>query len=241
MKLACENLTISYQRNPALHHVTCDFKLGSTTAIIGPNGAGKSTLLKALLGEVRPDTGLVILRGLTRRDIAYLPQVNAIDHNLPLTVSDVVCLGNWYDIGLYGKTTLSNELSVDQALAQVGLSEFNLRYVQELSIGQLQRVLLARIIVQQAKVIILDEPFNAIDSRTVFDILKIIKNWQKEGKTVIAVLHDLTQVDNNFEYTMLLAKELIAYDLTPKVLCNNVLKRAYTHNFMWLEGDLCKS
>jgi zinc/manganese transport system ATP-binding protein len=240
MRLACEDLTISYQRHPALHHITCELKLGVTTAIIGPNGAGKSTFLKAILGEVRPETGRVVIQGLARCDIAYLPQINTIDHNLPLTVGDVVSLGNLYKIGLFNKTSKDDDIIINDALNQVGLSGFNLRYVHELSSGQLQRVLLARVIVQQAKVIILDEPFNALDSKTIADMLSIIKSWQQDGKTVIAVLHDLTQVANNFDYTMLLAKELVAYDVTQNVLRNDTLKRAYSHNFMWLDNnDLC--
>ena len=241
MRLACEDVTVSYHRHPVLHHISLDMKLGTTTAIVGPNGAGKSTLLRAILGEIKLDTGRVILDGLACSEIAYLPQVNTIDYNLPLTVDDVVSLGNWYRIGLFGGLNEQNKTLVNDALSQVGLSGFNLRCIQELSSGQLQRVMLARIIVQQAKVIVLDEPFNALDSVTISDMLNIIKNWQQTGKTVIAVLHDLEQVANNFEYTILLAKELIAYDKTSKVLQPQILSRAYKNNFMWLDtNELCK-
>ncbi len=237
MRLACENVTISYHRHPVVHHLSCAFNFGTTTAIVGPNGAGKSTLLKAILGEIKPESGRVILEGLNRSDIAYLPQVTEIDASLPLTVEDVVLLGCWYQIGLFQKTTKKDNERIDECLEQVGLSGFKRRYINELSRGQLQRVLVARIIMQQAKVIILDEPFNAMDMQTTDDLLQLIKNWQQNGKTIIAVLHDLQQVARTFEYTLLIAKELIAYDKTSLVLKRTNLAKAYANNFVWLDAD----
>ncbi len=239
MQLSCKNLTVSYHRHPAIHHLSCEFTIGSTTAIIGPNGAGKSTLLKAILGELKPDTGEIILQNIKQNDIAYLPQSSELDNLLPLSVSDVVLLGSWHKIGLFGKVTQNLTQSVDDCLQQVGLSGFNMRYIHELSKGQLQRVLLARIIMQQASIIILDEPFNAMDSKTITDIQQIIKKWHNQGKTIIAVLHDLQQVANCFEYTLLLAKELIAHDKTNLVLNRENLSRAYSSNFLWLDSDFC--
>ena len=236
MRLACENLTVAYQ-HPVIHHLSCDFKLGSTTAIIGPNGAGKSTLLKAILGEIKPESGKIILEGLNRSNIAYLPQVTEIDASLPFTVEDVVLLGCWYNIGLLGKTNKSNNSYVDECLNQVGLNGFRKRYINELSRGQMQRVLVARILMQQAKVIILDEPFNAMDSQTTNDLLQLIKQWQHDGKTIIAVLHDLHQVARFFEYTLLIAKEQIAYDKTRIVLNRANLEKAYTSSFIWFNED----
>ena len=237
MRIACENLTIAYQRHPVIHHLNCEFKLGTTTAIIGPNGAGKSTLLKAILGEITPDSGKIIIDGLSRSDIAYLPQVTEIDSSLPFTVEDVILLGCWYDIGLFGRTKKNNTKYIDECLEQVGLVGFRKRYVNELSRGQMQRVLVARILMQQAKVIILDEPFNAMDSQTTDDLLQLIKKWQKLGKTVIAVLHDLQQVANTFEYTLLIASAQIAYDKTRIVLKRSNLEKAYANNFIWFRDD----
>ena len=241
MRIAVENLTIAYHRHPVIHHLSCDFKIGTTTAIIGPNGAGKSTLLKAILGLVSSEGGAVIVDVLAQSDIAYLPQVTDIDASLPLTVEDVVLLGCWYKIGLFGKTSKLDDAKIDECLLQVGLAGFRKRYINELSRGQLQRVLVARIIMQESKVIILDEPFNAMDSQTTDDLLQLIKNWQQAGKTVIAVLHDLQQVARVFEYTLLIAKELIAYDKTNVVLKRSNLEKAYASSFIWFnEYELCE-
>ncbi|HMT02371.1 MAG TPA: ABC transporter ATP-binding protein [Burkholderiales bacterium] len=240
MQLACKNLTVSYHHHPAIHHLTCDFKIGTTTAIVGSNGAGKSTLLKAILGELKPDTGEIIIQGINKKDIAYLPQSIELDNLLPLSVSDVILLGSWHTIGLFDKVNYDSQLLVNDCLEQVGLSGFNKRFIHELSKGQLQRVYFARIIMQQASIIILDEPFNAIDSKTITDIQQIIKKWHQQGKTVIAVLHDLQQVVASFEYTLLLAKELISYDKTALVLNKENLSKAYSNNFLWLDNNFCR-
>jgi zinc/manganese transport system ATP-binding protein len=241
MQLASDNLTVSYHRHPAIHHLSCEFKMGATTAIVGPNGAGKSTFLKALLKEIKIDTGQVIWRGITRKDIAYLPQITEIDNLLPLTVQDVVLLGSWHQIGLFGKITPQINGILNDSLHLVGLDGFKFRYINELSRGQMQRILLARIIIQQATIIILDEPFNAMDNKTTDDLLELIQNWRKCGKTIIAVLHDLHQVAAYFEYTMLIAKELIAYDKTKIVLQSDSLREAYANNFIWRDFDLCSN
>ncbi len=242
MQLSCDNLTVSYRRHPAIHHLTCQFKMGETTAIVGPNGAGKSTLLKAILGEVKPDTGNVIWNGISPQDIAYLPQHSEIDNSVPLSVADVVLLGSWYQIGLLGRVDNNLNKRVDNSLEQVGLAGFNQRYITELSRGQLQRVLFARTIMQQANVILLDEPFNAMDSKTIDTLLHIIHLWKQEGKTIIAVLHDLYQVNTSFDYTMLLATKLISYGKTNTVLTRENLTQAYAHNFNWIDDiDLCEN
>ena len=239
MLLACNDLTVSYHRHPAVHHLTCQFKLGTTTAIIGPNGAGKTTLIKALLGEIEPDSGRITMHGILRKDIAYLPQIHNIDNMLPLTVADVVLLGSWYTMGLFHEVSAAAESQLGYCLAQVGLTGFNRRYIHELSKGQLQRVLLAKIIMQQASIIILDEPFNAMDMTTVAHLLELIRSWQKQGKTVNAVLHDLHQVAKYFEYTMVLASRLVVYDKTTTVLTDPRLKDAYASRFVWHASDLC--
>lgn len=241
-KVACENVTISYRRHPVVHHLNVEFKIGATNAIIGPNGAGKSTLLKAILGEIEVESGKIVVQGISRSDIAYLPQVTEIDSSLPFTVEDVLMLGLLHKIGLYDGLSKHYASGVTDALYQVGLSGFSSRYIHELSRGQLQRVLLARIIMQEAQVIILDEPFNAMDSRTTNDLLQLVSKWQHQGKTVIAVLHDLHQVASNFQYTLLIAQELIAFDETAKVLKRDNLEKAYQSSFIWLNDDteLCE-
>lgn len=233
MKIICENLSVSYLQHTAIHHINCAIKMGTTTAIIGPNGAGKTTLVKAILGELAPNTGRVILENIKKEDMAYLPQIMSLDSSLPFTVEDVVLLGSWYHIGNFGPITSVILSRVNYCLAAVGLEGFNKRYTSELSRGQLQRVMLARVLMQSAQIIILDEPFNAMDAKTIDDILCLIKTWQNEGKTIIAVLHDLYHVEKYFEYTLLLAKELRAYDKTSAILSSRLLKESYMHNFSW--------
>lgn len=232
MLLACHDLTVSYHHRTAISGISCQFKAGTTTAIIGPNGAGKSTFLGALLGQIPLDSGQITMQNMTYKDIAYLPQSHEIDNLLPLTVEDVVLLGSWYEMGMLAAVSKQSVLRVNDCLSAVGLIGFNSKYVSELSKGQLQRVLLARTMMQQASVIILDEPFNALDTKTIQDILVLIKLWQQQGKIIIAVLHNLTQVANYFDYTMLLATKLIQFDTTEKVLNNPYLKDTYTTSFI---------
>ena len=243
MKFACENLTISYNKHPILHHITCDIKLNTTTAIIGPNGAGKSTFLKAMLGQIKIDSGNLILDGIDKSDIAYLPQINTINNNLSLTVEDVVSLGVWYEIGAFKKVNKLHKERLNLALDQVGLSNFNNFYINELSMGQLQRVLLAKIILQDAKIIVLDEPFSAIDVETTRDILNLIDLWQISGKTIVSVLHEMNQIVH-FKYTLLLSRELIRYDLTSNIVNSDELQLAYNKQHNWQQNlqnnlDIC--
>ena len=221
-----DNLTVSYRQHPAVHHLNCQFAEGSLTAIVGPNGAGKSSLLDALVGKVRPTTGQVRL-GVRRRDqVAYLPQQSHIDRSFPLRVADVVMLGAWSVLGLFGGATARHRQRAAQALAEVGLDGFGQRLVGELSVGQFQRVLFARVLVQDAPLVLLDEPFNAVDARTTSDLLQLVQRWHAEGRTVLAVLHDLDQVRAHFPQTLLLAREGLAFGPTQQVLTPAHLQRA---------------
>jgi zinc/manganese transport system ATP-binding protein len=215
--------------------------VGHTNAIIGPNGAGKSTLLKTILGEIAPDEGTVNIHGISRAEIAYLPQIHELDNSIPFTVYDLICLGLLYKIGINDGVGYSNQQKIDEALQMVGLFGYQQRYIHELSRGELQRVLMAKIIVQNAKVIILDEPFNAMDSRTIAEILNLIQLWRKQNKTVIAVLHDIQQVITNFEYSLLLAHQMIAFGKTNDVINKHNLEKAYQNNFSAQTNELCDS
>ncbi|MGI4849098.1 MAG: metal ABC transporter ATP-binding protein [Janthinobacterium lividum] len=223
--ITLDDLTVSYRRHPALHHASGAFVQGSLTAIVGPNGAGKSTLLKSLLGMVRLDTGSVTIAA-QRKRIAYLPQQSDIERSFPITVRDCVLLGHWQHSGLFAG--LSHELvtQADTALRQVGLDGFGARTIAALSAGQFQRVLFARILLQDADLILLDEPFNAIDARTTSALLEIVHHWHAEGRTVIAVLHDHQQVRQHFPQCLLLAREIIAWGDTASVLGERNLQRA---------------
>ena len=145
-----EDLTVAYDREPAVHHLTGTFAPGSLTAIVGPNGAGKSTLLKTIAGLVAPDEGTVHMNGLTRRGGAYLPQLAEIDRSFPIDVIDAVSLGLWAEVGLFAAITGGLTARAEAALAAVGLKGFENRQVGSLSAGQFQRVLFARLMLQDA-------------------------------------------------------------------------------------------
>ncbi|PKQ02758.1 MAG: ABC transporter [Alphaproteobacteria bacterium HGW-Alphaproteobacteria-11] len=221
-----EDLTVAYDREPAVHHLTGSFAPGSLTAIVGPNGAGKSTLLKTIAGLIAPDEGAVHMNGLTRRGVAYLPQLAEIDRSFPIDVIDAVSLGLWTEIGLFAAITGSLTARAEAALAAVGLKGFENRQVGSLSAGQFQRVLFARLMLQDAGVILLDEPFAAIDERTAADLMDLVHRWHGEGRTVIAVLHDIERVRASFPNALLLAREPVAWGAAADVLTPENLHRA---------------
>ncbi|WP_213881424.1 ABC transporter ATP-binding protein [Pseudomonas sp. dw_358] len=232
------NLTVTYERRAAVHHISGRFAAGSLTAIVGPNGAGKSTLIKALVGVMKPAEGRVDLGQVSSRTIGYLPQAAEIDRSFPLSVADTVAMGAWGQIGaLFGVTRRQAERSLE-ALAAVGLDGFAERSIGSLSSGQLQRVLFARLLMQDAKVIVLDEPFTAIDARTTEDLLRLVNTWHQQGRTVIAVLHDLDQVRQHFPQTLLMARSTIAWGETATVLTKDNLRRARNMAESWSPDSL---
>lgn len=224
--IALHDVTIAYERHPAVHHLSGAFAPGSLTAIIGPNGAGKSTLLKALAGLLRPDAGRIERNGLERHRVAYLPQVPELDRRFPISVLDTVATGHWPRVGWHRAIDAPARWAAMEAIAAVGLSGFEARPIGTLSAGQFQRALFARLMLQDAAVILLDEPFNAIDARTVADLVALVERWHREGRTVIAVLHDLEQTRRHFPEALLLARERIAWGKTADVLTPANLERA---------------
>jgi zinc/manganese transport system ATP-binding protein len=204
------------------------------TAVVGPNGAGKSTLLGALGGTIRDFKGR-IERDLSQR-VAYLPQASALDRSFPVRVHEMVAMGLWSRIGSFAGLRPEDRSGVDQALAAVGLSGFGARWLGELSAGQAQRVLFARVLLQDAGLILLDEPFNAIDARTTADLLALLHRWKQEARTVIAVLHDIEQVREHFEQVLLLARERVAWGPTAEVLKAEHLFKARQMAEAWDEA-----
>ncbi|UJW85196.1 zinc ABC transporter ATP-binding protein AztA [Devosia sp. SL43] len=221
-----DDLTLGYDGHPAVHHLDGAFARGSLTAIMGPNGSGKSTLLKGMTGAIKPLGGRVVLDGFDRRDIAYLPQSAEIDRTFPAVVADLVALGFWKRRGLFAAIRGVDRKVMEEALAAVGLVGFEQRPIDTLSGGQLQRALFARVLVQDAPVILLDEPFAAIDERTVTDLTALIRHWHGEQRTVIAVLHDADLVRQAFPQTLLLAREPIAWGDTSAALTADNLRKA---------------
>ena len=229
------DVTIAYHGHPAVHHVSGAFERGSLTAIVGPNGAGKSTLLGAMAGLTRVNQGTIEFdqTDAQHQQIAFLRQLSGINQDFPLRVLEVVAMGAWQDIGAWGAIKGAVLRRIEAALAQVALEGFEDRLIDELSVGQLQRVLFARLIVQDAPIILLDEPFNALDATTTTDLLKIIHSWHTSGRTVVAVLHDLQMVKDHFPKTLLMARELIAWGNTRDVLATANLARAQANSLAW--------
>jgi zinc/manganese transport system ATP-binding protein len=224
-QLQFRDVTLGYDRHPAVHHLDGAVEEGALLAVVGPNGAGKSTLFKGIVGAIKPLAGRIELGGLAGRDIAYLPQVADIDRTFPISVYDMVSMGLWKSAGLFGGLNGGARDKIERALAAVGLTGFEARAIGTLSGGQMQRMLFARLLLQDARVIVLDEPFNAIDSKTVADLLELVRRWHSEKRTIMAALHDLDMVKANFPQTMLLARSPVAWGPTADVLtAANLLK-----------------
>ena len=237
--VSVDNLTVSYRQHPALHHISGQFAPGSLTAVIGPNGSGKSTLLKSIMGLLKASGGCVRV-STPRARIAYLPQLTEIDRTFPMQVHDCVLLGCWSAVGAWRGVSDAMRSRADVAIHTVGLEGFEQRTVGSLSSGQFQRVLFARLLMQDADLILLDEPFNAMDSRTTAVLLDLIKQWHAQGRTVIAVLHDDAQVREHFDQTVLLARELVAWGDTAQVLTEPNLRRARALAEAWDDNaDIC--
>ena len=223
-KIALRNLTLGYEHHPAVHHLSMDVAPGSLLAVVGPNGAGKSTLMKALAGHLRPIEGTV--QGLAHQRVAWLPQQSSVDRSFPITVQDLVMLGLWHQVGALGRYTAQHRQACHEALGAVGLHGFERRSIDTLSGGQMQRALFARLMLQDAAVVLLDEPFAAVDQRTTDDLLAVLHRWHDQGRTVVAVLHDLRQVRTHFPLTLLLAREPVAWGPTAAVLTEANWQRA---------------
>ncbi|HCM83333.1 MAG TPA: ABC transporter, partial [Rhodospirillaceae bacterium] len=200
------------------------------------NGAGKSTLLRALAG-LHPVAGGKIIWAdkIQRCDIAYLPQRPNLEMQFPITVSDFVLAGFWHDCGGFGHIDHAQMHAADNALAAVDLAGFKNRQINTLSAGQMQRLLFARMIVQNAQVLLLDEPFNAVDTRTTQLLLSLLQDFHAQGKTIIAVLHDIEQIRAHFGDTILLARRAVAWGPTAETLTQENLARARNLAEAWDE------
>ncbi len=224
MTIHLHNLTLTYQCHPVVRHLTLSIEKGTLLAIVGPNGAGKSTLLNALAGFKSISQGFI--EGLQPTAVAYLPQQHQLDKSFPITVEQFVAMGLWQQMGFAQSLSVAQHKECKAAIAAVGLGGFEQRMINTLSGGQLQRSLFARVLLQDQPVILLDEPFNAIDSRTVADLTLIIKRWHRDLRTVVMVTHDLEHVRQHCPQTLLLARECIGYGATQTILTDKNLTRA---------------
>lgn len=228
---AVRGLTVSYGQKPAVFSVDMDVPEGSMTAIIGPNGAGKSTLLKAALGLQPALAGSATAFGRpvaeVRDRIAYVPQRASVDWDFPTRVIDVVEMGLYREVGLLGRFRPRHRAKATEALSRVGMTDFADRQIGQLSGGQQQRVFLARALAQGADLYLLDEPFAGVDAATERAIIAVLKELRAEGRTVVAVHHDLATVPDYFDRVFLVNLRRIAEGTVAEAFTGANLQAAY--------------
>ena len=232
-----DNLSVGYDRHPAVVGLSGVFEAGSLTAVVGPNGSGKSTLLKALAGHCRPLDGRVDLGGLKPADVAYLPQAHGLDLKFPLTLIDLVGFGLIGRRGLFGGYGAADRVRLRDLMAQVGLEGLERRPIGSVSGGQLQRALFARVMAQDAKLVLLDEPFNGVDARAAEDLAQLMAAWPDQGRTVIAVLHDLDLVRRLCPSSLVMARQAVAWGPTEQSVSPEQLTRARKLAESWNASD----
>ena len=200
--IVLDAVTVRYQGAQAICQQSARFATGQSWAIVGANGAGKSTLLKAAMRLVRCESGSVHWQQLRRQDIAYLPQQAGIDRNLPVLVQDLVALGLWHELRWWRRLRREQWARVHAALQQVGMLALARQPIAGLSSGQFQRVLFARMLVQNARMLLLDEPFNAVDAATTAELLQVLQQCARKGAGIVAVVHDMEQAHNHFDHIL---------------------------------------
>lgn len=224
MNININNLNISYGKHIALRDINVSIQKGDLLAIVGSNGSGKSTLLNALAGIIKVNQGSI--KGLNLNSVAYLPQKNQVDQTFPITLAEFVMMGLYDKIRWYQPICSLEKKKCETAIAQVGLQNLENSMISTLSGGQMQRALFARLLMQDKSVILLDEPFNAIDANTILDITEIIKYWHQDKRTIVMVLHDLEYVRTHCVKTLLLSRKVIGFGATQEVLIKKNIMRA---------------
>lgn len=219
-----KNLTVAYGENIALEDFNLDIEVGSLMALVGPNGAGKSTLIKTILKFLKQITGTIKINAKT---LAYVPQRNSVDWDFPTTLFDVVEMGCYGRVGFFKRVNKEEKQKILKAIEQVRMSEFKDRQISELSGGQQQRTFIARALVQEADIYLMDEPFQGVDSTTEKSIVEILKKLKSEGKTIIVVHHDLQTVPTYFESVTLINKTVIASGKVSEVFTQDNINIAY--------------
>ena len=219
-----KNLTVAYGENIALENFNLDVEVGSLVALVGPNGAGKSTLIKTILKFLKQITGKIKING---KNLAYVPQRNSVDWDFPTTLFDVVEMGCYGRVGLFKRVNKKEKEKVFKAIEQVGMLDFKDRQISELSGGQQQRAFIARALVQEADIYLMDEPFQGVDSTTEKSIVDILKKLKSEGKTLLVVHHDLQTVPTYFESVTFINKTVIASGKVKEVFTQENIDKTY--------------
>jgi manganese/zinc/iron transport system ATP- binding protein len=225
------DLTVAYRNKPALWDIDLTVPPGVLSAIIGPNGAGKTTLIKSMLGLIRPVSGRVLIHGqpysANKQAVAYVPQRTSVDWEFPTIVLDVVLMGTYGQLGWFRRPGARQKEIAHDALAKLGMTEFTNRQISQLSGGQQQRVFLARALVQQAPVYVMDEPFQGVDAPTEKVIVNLLRELRSQGRTVLVVHHDLSTVLEYFDHITLLNVRKVASGATAEVFTDANLKATY--------------
>ena len=219
-----KNLTVAYGENIALEDFNLDVEIGSLMALVGPNGAGKSTLIKTILKFLKQITGEIKIN---KKSLAYVPQRNSVDWDFPTTLFDVVEMGCYGRVGLFKRVNKEEKVKVLKAIEQVGMSDFKDRQISELSGGQQQRTFIARALVQEADIYLMDEPFQGVDSTTEKSIVDILKKLKSDGKTLLVVHHDLQTVPTYFESVTFINKTVIATGKVKEVFTQENIDKTY--------------
>ena len=219
-----KNLTVAYGENIALENFNLDVEVGSLVALVGPNGAGKSTLIKTILKFLKQITGKIKING---KNLAYVPQRNSVDWDFPTTLFDVVEMGCYGRVGLFKRVNKKEKQKVFKAIEQVGMLDFKDRQISELSGGQQQRAFIARALVQEADIYLMDEPFQGVDSTTEKSIVDILKKLKSDGKTLLVVHHDLQTVPTYFESVTFINKTVIASGKVKEVFTQENIDKTY--------------
>ncbi|MDL4840395.1 metal ABC transporter ATP-binding protein [Aquibacillus rhizosphaerae] len=243
--LSVKNLAVTYDKQPVLENVSFSVPEGSLTGIIGPNGAGKSTLIKSILQLLPTLSGNVEVFNQPYKNqkklIGYVPQRSEVDWEFPTNALDVVLMGRYSHIGWFKQASKKEVEWAKTCLDKVGMAAFAKRQISQLSGGQQQRVFLARALAQDAKVYFMDEPFSGVDAATENAIIKLMKQWKAEGKTVLVVHHDLQTVEDYFDHVLLLNKTPIEYGETQVVFTLNNLEKAYGGKIAFLQKGTASS
>lgn len=207
-----KNLDFAYGNNKVIDNVNLSIPKNVRCAIVGPNGAGKSTLLKAILGLLDYNNGEIKIFGQDiksiRKKIAYVPQKDSVNWDFPITVYDVVMMGRYVHIEYGKKITKIDKDKVEKALEEMGILDLKNRQISQLSGGQKQRVFLARALAQEVDLYILDEPLTGVDVKTEKIISEKFEDLQKQGKTIIAVHHNIYTLENFFDYIIIFNKDV---------------------------------
>jgi manganese/zinc/iron transport system ATP- binding protein len=229
--LSIDDLTVAYQRKPVIWDVELEVAAGSLVAIVGPNGAGKSTLLKACIDLIQKASGRVEFFGQRYRDVrhrvAYVPQRESVDWDFPINTIDVVTMGLYRQIGWCRPVRKRHVEAARQAMERVGIADLEKRQISQLSGGQQQRTFLARALVQQADLYLMDEPFAAVDAATEKAIVRILRDLKAEGKTAVVIHHDLQTVREYFDHVVLINMRVVASGAVQDVFTEDNLHKTY--------------